>query len=187
MPTFFKYLCECETEAAKEANSYLKVILKRCLSVYFLVPSAHLAFVTAPPWPERGCAPSQPPISTRWESRVMTTAAAAPRTTGNMAAGFLCSTLEIASCGPDTFSDFSEDKKTKGRPVARHLYHYEVMSAETLIYVSPPVLHQSWQTLDESINDIPLILSARFLLHVFLFSVYISPLTFSIVRHMLPF
>lgn len=62
------------------------------------------------------------------------TAAAAPRTTGNMAAGFLCSKLEIASCGPDTFLYFSE-KKTKGRQVARHLYHYEVMSPETLIYV----------------------------------------------------
>lgn len=68
---------------------------------------------------------------------MVATAAAAPRTTGNMAAGFLCSKLEIASCGSDRFIFLWKKKKpkktTKARPVARHLYGYEIMSAETLI------------------------------------------------------
>lgn len=54
----------------------------------------------------------------------MTAAAAAPRTTGNMAAGFLCSKLEMASCGPDTFL-YSSGKQVRGE--TGHLYHYEVM------------------------------------------------------------
>lgn len=62
----------------------------------------------------------------------MTTAAAAPRTTGNMAAGFLCSKLEIASCRPDMVL-YSSGKQVKS--VARHLHHYEVMPPATLIYV----------------------------------------------------
>lgn len=69
--------------------------------MYFPVPSAHLALVTAPVTPAWLCS-IPAPISPQWESRVMTAAAAAPRTAGNMAAGFLCSELEMASCGPDT-------------------------------------------------------------------------------------
>lgn len=70
----------------------------------------------------------------------MTTAAAAPRTTGNMAAGFLCSKL----CPVDQthfYISLKKNKtKTKGRLVARHfLYNYEAMSL--------PVLRQSCQTL----------------------------------------
>lgn len=110
MQTFFKYFCECETEAAKYAYSYLKVILKRCLSMYFLVPSAHLAFITAPMTQTWLCsipAPHQDSVGEQSNDYCCRS----PRTTGNMAAGSLCSKLEIASCGPDTFLYFSEEKK----------------------------------------------------------------------------
>lgn len=69
----------------------------------------------------------------------MTTAAAAPRTTGNMAAGFPCSKL----CPVDQthfYISLKKNKtKTKGRLVARNVYNYEAMSL--------PVLGQSCQTL----------------------------------------
>lgn len=102
--------------------------------MYFLVPSAHLAFITAPMTQTWLCsipAPHQYSVGEQSNDYCCRS----PRTPGNMAAGSLCSKLEIASRGPDTFLYFSEEKKPKGKPVARHLYHYEVMSPETLIYV----------------------------------------------------
>lgn len=76
--------------------------------MYFPVPSAHLALVTDPCDPSVAVLHPSPPISPRWESAVMTTgAAAAPRTTGNMAAGSLCSELEMASCGSGSFFFFN--------------------------------------------------------------------------------
>lgn len=67
--------------------------------MYFPVPSAHLALVMAPRDPSVAVFHPSPPIGPRWESALMTTGtAAAPRTTGNMAAGSLCSELEMASC-----------------------------------------------------------------------------------------
>lgn len=142
--TFFKCLCECETEAAKYAYSCLKVILKRCLSMYFLVPSAHLAFITAPMTQTWLCsipAPHQYSVGEQSNDYCCRS----PRTPGNMAAGSLCSKLEIASRGPDTFLYFSEEKKKTKREASGQTFIplWGYVSRNTDL-CSLPVMTNTW-------------------------------------------
>lgn len=123
--------------------------------MFFPVPLAHLALVTAPVTRAWLCsipAPAPPsPSSPQWESRVMTAAAAAPRTAGNMAAAFLCSKLEMASCGPGPFLDSSGKQ-------GRTFVSSRGCASLTRLAARCP----SGQTLDESINGVPSTLTARF-------------------------
>lgn len=85
---------------------YLKAI-QRCLSIYFHVPWAHLALVTASVTCVWFCS-IPAPIAPLWESSVMTEccwafAAAVPRNSGNMGGSFLQSGLEMVSCWPGCY------------------------------------------------------------------------------------
>lgn len=119
--------------------------------MYFHVPSAHLALVTAPVTCVWFCS-IPAPIAPLWESKVMTEccwafAAAVPRTPDNMGGSLLCSRLEMASCWPVCYVFFFSSLSLESlfffykgecvKPVAassNHLCHPEDMSPQTLIH-----------------------------------------------------
>lgn len=89
VPTFFKYLyilsvCLC-------VYVHVSILIfkswERCLSMYFHVPSAHLALVTAPVTCVWFCS-IPAPIAPLWESRVMTECCCSSQDPGNMAVHF---------------------------------------------------------------------------------------------------
>lgn len=117
----------------------------RCLSMYFHVPSAHLALVTAPVTCVWFCS-IPAPISPLQESRVMTECCCSSQDPWQYGCSLLCSRLEMASRWPVCyffylclqnvfFFFFLNGERVK--PVAAwssHLSHPQDMSPETLIH-----------------------------------------------------
>lgn len=117
---------------------------ERCLSMYFHVPSAHLALVTAPVTCVWFCS-IPAPIAPLWESRVMTECCCSSQDPWRYGCSLLCSRLDTASCWPVCYffprlclqNNVFFLKRERVKPVvasARHVCHPQDTSAETLIH-----------------------------------------------------
>lgn len=93
MPKPLVCVCMCKCEHANILKR------KRCLSIYFHVPSAHLALVTAPVTCVWFCS-IPAPITPLWESRVMTECCCSSQDPWQYGCSLLCLRLEMASCWP---------------------------------------------------------------------------------------